>query len=149
MADKNPKLFLAPIGETELSHEYFFNSHFGFCEAGRIRDHSSITPAKKWVGGVRKWQFLMIYSTVNHQRGGRVGLKKSKTWWRNTWMPPYQNYEQPCQTSQNSEIQSHFLVSKIGGIFPKKKFCEEYLIRRPTCINDIFWKLWFLKYFIY
>ena len=41
-----------------------------------------------WVGGVRKWQFLMIYSTVNHQRGGRVGLKKSKTWWRNTWMVP-------------------------------------------------------------
>ena len=23
---------------------------------------------KRWVGGVRKWQFLMIYSTVNHQR---------------------------------------------------------------------------------
>ena len=26
----------------------------------------------------------MIYSTVNHQRGGWVGLRKSKTWWRNT-----------------------------------------------------------------
>ena len=25
-----------------------------------------------WVGGVRKWQFLMFYSTVNHQRGGWV-----------------------------------------------------------------------------
>ena len=34
---------------------------------------------KRWVGGVRKWQFLMIYSTVNHQRDGWVGLKKSKT----------------------------------------------------------------------
>ena len=45
---------------------------------------------KRWVGGVRKWQFLMIYSTVNHQGGRWVGLKKSKTWWRNTWMPPYQ-----------------------------------------------------------
>ena len=43
------------------------------------RDHSSITSSKRWVGGVSKWQFLMIYSTVNHQRGGSVGLKKSKT----------------------------------------------------------------------
>ena len=30
----------------------------------------------------------------------------------------YQNYEQPCQRSQNSEFQSHFSVSKIGRIFP-------------------------------
>ena len=43
------------------------------------RDHSSITSSKRWVGGVRKWQFLMIYSTVSHQRVGWVGLKKSKT----------------------------------------------------------------------
>ena len=35
-----------------------------------IRDHSSITSSKRWEGGVRKWQFLMIYSAVNHQRGG-------------------------------------------------------------------------------
>ena len=54
-----------------------------------VRDHSSITSSKRWVGGVRKWQFLMIYSTANHQRGEWVDLKKSKTWWRNTWMPPY------------------------------------------------------------
>ena len=54
-----------------------------------IRDRSSITSSKRWVGGVRKVQFLMIYSTVNHQRVGWVGLKKSKTWWRNTWMVPY------------------------------------------------------------
>ena len=51
-------------------------------------DHSNITSSKRWVAGVRKWQFLMIYSTVHHQRGGWVGLKKSKTWWHNTWMPP-------------------------------------------------------------
>ena len=38
-----------------------------------------ITSSKRWVGGVRKLQFLMIYSTVNHQRVGWVGLKKSKT----------------------------------------------------------------------
>ena len=52
-------------------------------------DHSSITSSKRWVGGVRKWQFLTIYSTVNYQRGGWVGLKKSKTWWHNTWTAPY------------------------------------------------------------
>ena len=44
-----------------------------------FRDHSSITSSKRWVGGVRKWKFLMIYSTVNHHRVGWVGLKKSKT----------------------------------------------------------------------
>ena len=49
------------------------------------RGHSSITSSRRWVGGVKKWKFLMIYSTVNHQRVGWVGLKKSKTWWRNTW----------------------------------------------------------------
>ena len=32
----------------------------------------------------------------------------------------YQNYEQPCQRSQNSEFQSHYSESKIGRIFPKK-----------------------------
>ena len=34
--------------------------------------------SKRWVGGVRKWQFSMIYSTVNHQRGGWLGLKIQK-----------------------------------------------------------------------
>ena len=50
-----------------------------YCLNIRVRDHSSITSSKRWVGGVRKWQLLMIYSTVNHQRVGWVGLKKSKT----------------------------------------------------------------------
>ena len=49
-----------------------------------------------------------------------------------------------CQRSQSSEFESHFSVFKIGQIF-----CEEYLIRRPTFDNEIFFKLWFLKYFIY
>ena len=35
----------------------------------------------------------------------------------------YQDYEQPCQRSQNSEIQSHFSVSEIGQIFPNIIFC--------------------------
>ena len=51
----------------------------------------------------------------------------------------YQNYEQPCQRSQNSEFQNNFSVSKIGRIFPKKKeICDEYLIMRPTYTNEIF-----------
>ena len=34
------------------------------------RDHSSIMSAKRWVGGVRKWQFLQIYSTIYADVGG-------------------------------------------------------------------------------
>ena len=41
-----------------------------------LRDHSSITSSKRWVGRVRKWQFLMIYRTVNHQRGGEGNKNK-------------------------------------------------------------------------
>ena len=73
-------------------HFFLFVSllrQYGFPLIFLIKGHSSITSSKRWVGGVRKWQFLMIYSTVKHQRGGWVGLKKSKTWWRNIWMPPY------------------------------------------------------------
>ena len=33
-------------------------------------DHSSITSAKRWVGGVRKWEFLLIYSTIYADEGG-------------------------------------------------------------------------------
>ena len=35
-----------------------------------LRDHSSITSAKRWVGGVRKWQLLLIYSTIYADVGG-------------------------------------------------------------------------------
>ena len=41
-------------------------------------DHSSIKSSKRWVGGVRKWQFLMIYSTENHHRVGWVAYKSQK-----------------------------------------------------------------------
>ena len=50
----------------------------------------------------------------------------------------YQNYEQSPRKSQNLYFQSHFSLLKIGRIFPKNKFCEEYLIRRPNYINEIF-----------
>jgi hypothetical protein len=45
---------------------------------GVFKDHSSITSAKKCVDGVRKWQFLLIYSTIYADVGGWVGLKKPK-----------------------------------------------------------------------
>ena len=51
-----------------------------------LRDNSSITSAKRWVGGVRKWQCLLICSTICADVGGWVGLKKPKTCWRNNWM---------------------------------------------------------------
>jgi hypothetical protein len=62
----------------------------------------------------------------------------------------YQNHEQPPRTSQNSYFQSHFSVLKIGQIFLKKKFYEEYLTMRPTFIKKnskflIFKVLYFLK----
>ena len=41
-----------------------------------------------------------------------------------------------------------FLCLKLVESFQKNIF-EEYLIRRPTYINEIFLKHWFLKYFIY
>jgi hypothetical protein len=47
--------------------------------ANSVRDHSSITSAKRWVGGVRIWQFLLIYSTIYADVGGWVGLKNPKT----------------------------------------------------------------------
>ena len=50
----------------------------------------------------------------------------------------YQNYEQPPRTSQNSYFQSNFSVLKIGQIFLKKKFREEYLTRKPTFNKNIF-----------
>ena len=47
----------------------------------------------------------------------------------------YQNYSQPPHRLQNSAFQSHFSASKIiGGI---------------TFTNEIFRKLWFLKYFVF
>ena len=37
-----------------------------------------ITSAKRWVGGVRKWQFLLIYSTIYADVSGWVGVKSQK-----------------------------------------------------------------------
>ena len=57
-----------------------FGGHRGFDSINLDREHSSITSSKRWVGGVRKCQFLMIYSTVECRSTKRwVGLKKPKT----------------------------------------------------------------------
>ena len=50
------------------------------------KDHSSITSSKRWVGGVRNWQFSMIYSTVNHQKLPLSNPTHPPLWRRNTWM---------------------------------------------------------------
>ena len=60
-----------------------------------------------------------------------------------------QNYEQPPQSLQNFYFQNHFLAPKIKRIFLNFFSCEEYLTRRSTFLNEIFWKLWFLKYFFF
>ena len=47
---------------------------------------------------------------------------------------------------KNSNFQSQFSVLKISQIFLNVKNIR--LSRKPTFINEIFWKLWFLKYFV-
>ena len=42
-----------------------------------IGDHPYITSAKRWVGWVRKVQFLLIYSTIYAEVGRCVGPKKA------------------------------------------------------------------------
>ena len=66
LPDKNPN----PKNKWQKSQ------HFHLKWMPLVGDHSSITSAKRWVGGVRKWQFLLIYSTIYADVGGcRVGLK--------------------------------------------------------------------------
>ena len=55
---------------------------------------------------------LIFFDQVGHQTtNGSIGNKRFLT--KNCHRQTYQNYEQPCQRSQNSEFQSHFSVSKI------------------------------------
>ena len=59
-----------------------------------------------------------------------------------------QNYEQPPRISENSDFQSHFLVLKIGRIFPKRNLCYKYWTRIPGFIKNVFENfkvLYFLK----
>ena len=60
----------------------------------------------------------------------------------------YQNYEQPPQTYQNSDFQSHFSVLKIGWIFPKKNSVKNIGLGDQLLIKNVFWKLWFKKKYL-
>ena len=53
----------------------------------------------KEVCGVRKWHFLLIYSTTYLCRRMWVGLTKPKTCWRNTWMVRKQIRFNVCQNA--------------------------------------------------
>ena len=60
----------------------------------------------------------------------------------------YQNSEISWPKVPISDFQSQFSMSKIIRIFPFF-FIEEYQFRGMFFIIDIFWKLQFLKHFIY
>ena len=47
--------------------------------------------------GLRLNTSVWYFKVVSHQRGGWVGQKKSKTWWRSTWMVPYQPKSDFCR----------------------------------------------------
>ena len=50
-------------------------------------------------------------STVNHQRVEWVGLKKSKTWWRNTWIPyEWKKEQKKYLTFWSGDLNPRFLV---------------------------------------
>ena len=51
--------------KNHLSLSNFFIEEYQFRSTVFVRDHSSITSSNRWVGGVRNWHFLIIYSTVN------------------------------------------------------------------------------------
>ena len=70
---------------------------------------------------------------------------ENKDFFTKSWpLQTYQNYEQPCERSQNCEFQSHFSMSKIGRIFPKKDF----LSRIFDCKTNLYqWN--FLKTLIF
>ena len=61
----------------------------------------------------------------------------------------YKNYEQPPQSL-------YILAKSLFGIKNQQTngiclifFCKEYFTSRSTFMSELFWKLWFLEYFIY
>ena len=55
----------------------------------------------------------------------------------------YKNHEQPPQTSQNSDFQSHFSVLKIDRIFPKKFSMKNIGLGDKVLIKNIFENFYF------
>ena len=97
-----------------------------------IKEHSRITSAKSWVGGVRKWQFLLIYSTIYADVGGWEGLKKPKTCWSTTWMVPYSIHN---EMKHFLKYFSHISRSKFSQDF-SSILCQELF--NIFCIEKIF-----------
>ena len=90
---------------------------------------------------------LRFFDQVGHQTTyAYIGNKHFFT--KSCHCQTYQNYEQPPQSLQNVYFQSHFSPSKINRIF-LIFFFKEYNTRRTTFTNEIFWKRWLLKYFVF
>ena len=59
----------------------------------------------------------------------------------------------PKLWTTSSKFAKSVLLKSFFGIknqsnFSEFFFCEEYLTRRSTFINEMFWNFWFLKYFV-
>ena len=81
--------------------------------ANLVRDHSSIMSTKRWVGGVRKWQFFLIYSTIYADIGRWVGgLKKPKTYWHDKWMVP-KGLEKNSTNESTGIIIGHVIITRL------------------------------------
>ena len=64
--------------------------HSTYCrwQSSQVGDHSSITSAKRWVGGIKK---MTIFADLQYHLCWRRwvgGPKKQKTCWGKTWMVP-------------------------------------------------------------
>ena len=85
-----------------------------------------------------------LFDQVGHQTTSAY-IENKHFFTKSCHRQTYKNYEQPPQSLQNLYFQNLFSASKINRIFLIVFFCKEYLTRRSTFINEIFWKLWFLK----
>ena len=119
-----------------LLHQMFYLTNANLC-IGRGHLLFDAPPAaleKHWIicsfifrhmtgSELESFQDLLIELGMKlHMHLVEISIFLNKQCYRQT----YQNYEQPPQTFQNSDIQSHFSVSKIDGIFPKEFLFEEY-----------------------
>ena len=76
-------------------------------------------------------------------------LATDKKWPLSQFHISYQNSEISWPKVPISDFQSQFSMSKIIRNFLKNFFIEEYHFRGTFFVIDIFWKIQFLKHFIY
>ena len=72
------------------------------------------------------------HETMHASRGNKHFFTKS------CHRQTYQNYEQHPRTCQNSYFQSHFSVSKIGRIFPKKNSIKNIGLGDQLLLKNVF-----------